>query len=60
MNSSSQKRGQAPFPKEEVLKDADSCVMSGCSIYIPYKIKQIFLDIRIYMFYIVRKIEKKE
>jgi hypothetical protein len=34
--------------------------MSGCSIYIPYKIKQIFLDIRIYMFYIVRKIEKKE
>jgi len=34
--------------------------MSGCNIYIPYKIKQIFLDIKNYMFYIVRKTEKKE
>jgi len=44
------KRGLAPFPKEEVLTDADLCVQNGCNIYIPYKIKQIFLDIRIDMF----------
>ena len=39
--------------------DADPCVLSDCTIYIPYKIKQIFLDIGKDMFYIVRKIEKK-
>jgi len=55
-----EKRGLAPFPPEEVFKNADPCVMSGCNIYIPYKIKQIFLDIKNYMFYIVRKTEKKE
>ncbi len=38
--------------------DADSCVLNICSIYIPYKIKQIFLEIKIDMFYIAKKIEK--